>query len=73
MYYAFSALTLFAWLRDRKGIRPVKTEWRGAGVVICLKWGTNDCIWSIISCFIKIQNGWPFWCQLTQVVLDKGC
>jgi len=42
------------------------------------------CIWSswchchpIISCSIKIQNGLPFWCRLTQVVLEKrllnGC
>jgi len=36
------------------------------------------CIWSswchchpIISCFCKIQNGLPFWCRLTQVVLEK--
>jgi len=36
------------------------------------------CIWSrwchchpIISCFIKIQIGLPFWCRLTQVVLEK--
>ena len=31
----------------------------------------------IISCFIKIQNGLPFWCRLTQIVLEKrplnGC
>jgi len=31
----------------------------------------------IIFCFIKIQNGLPFWCWLTQVVLEKrllnGC
>jgi len=25
----------------------------------------------IISCFIKIQNGLPFWCWLTKVVLEK--
>jgi len=25
----------------------------------------------IISCFSKIQNGLPFWCQLTKVVLEK--
>jgi len=42
------------------------------------------CIWSswchchpIISCCSKIQNGLPFWCRLTQVVLEKrplnGC
>jgi len=40
------------------------------------------CIWSswcychrpIISCFIKIQNGLPFWCWLTKVdvVLEKA-
>jgi len=24
-----------------------------------------------ISCFIKIQNGLPLWCRLTQVVLEK--
>jgi len=36
------------------------------------------CIWSswchchpIISCSSKIQNGLPFWCWLTQVVLEK--
>ena len=36
------------------------------------------CIWSswchchpIISCFSKIQNSLPFWCRLTQVVLEK--
>jgi len=23
-------------------------------------------------CSSKIQNGLPFWCQLTQVVLEKG-
>ena len=42
------------------------------------------CIWSswchchpIISCSSKIRNGLPFWCRLTQVVLEKrplnGC
>ena len=36
------------------------------------------CIWSswchchrIMSCFIEIQYGLPFWCRLTQVVLEK--
>ena len=36
------------------------------------------CIWSswchchpTISCFSKMQNGLPFWCWLTQVVLEK--
>ena len=57
---------------------------RGTVLVICLACGANDCIWSswchchpIISCCSKIQNGLPFWCRLTQVVLEKrllnGC
>jgi len=51
----------------RKGIQPVKTEWWGTGVIICLEQGAIICIWSswchchpIISCFIKIQNGLTF-------------
>jgi len=73
------------WLGGRKGIRCVKTEWWGTGVVVIyLEWGANDLYMvqlcychPIISCFIKIQNGSPFWCQLTQIVLEKkllnGC
>ena len=30
------------WLGGRKGIHPVKSEWWGTGVVICLEWGAND-------------------------------
>ena len=30
------------WVAGRKGIRPLKTEWWGTGVVICLERGTND-------------------------------
>jgi len=30
------------WLGGRKCIRPVKTEWWGTGVVICLERGAND-------------------------------
>ena len=29
------------WLGGRKGIRPVKTKWWGAGVVICLERGAD--------------------------------
>ena len=29
------------WLDGRKGIRPVKTEWWGTGMVICLQQGAN--------------------------------
>jgi len=30
------------WLGNRKGIRPVKTEWWGTGMVVCLERGAND-------------------------------
>jgi len=30
------------WLGSRKGIRPVKTEWWGTGMVSCLEWDAND-------------------------------
>jgi len=30
------------WLGVRKGIQPAKIEWSGAGLLICLEWGTSD-------------------------------
>jgi len=67
------------WLGVRKSIQPIKIEWCGTGVVICLECGANDFhmvqlmpLPPIISCISKIQNGLPFWCRLTQVVLEKG-
>jgi len=30
------------WLGGRKSIRPVKTDWWGTDVVICLERGAND-------------------------------
>jgi len=67
------------WLGGRKGIRLVKTELWGTDVVICLGWGANDLhmvqlmpLPPIISCCSKIQNGLPFWCRLTQVILEIG-
>ena len=54
------------WLGDRKGIRPVKTEWWGAGVVVCLEQGTDLHMAQLmplpltVSCFIKIQIGFTF-------------
>jgi len=74
---AFSALTRS--IDSRKGIWPVKIEWWGTGMVICLVQSANDLhvvqlmpLPPIISCFIKIQNGLLFSCWLTQVVLEKG-
>ena len=54
------------WLGGRKGIRPVKTEWWGAGVVICLGRGADLHMAQLmslpltVSCFSKIQIGFPF-------------
>jgi len=54
------------WLGGRKGIRPVKTEWWGAGVVICLERGAGLHMAQLmplpltVSCFSKIQIGFTF-------------
>jgi len=54
------------WLGGRKGIRPVKTEWWGAGMVICLEWGADLLMAQLmplsltVSCFSKIQIGFTF-------------
>jgi len=66
------------WLGDRKGIRPVKTDWWGAGVVICLERGADLFIVQLmplpltVFCFSKIQIGLPIWYRLTRVVPEKG-
>ena len=76
--YSPSALW-HCWLGVRKSIRPIKkfSDWVRAWLSV---WSVLQmiCIWSswchchpIISCFSKIQNGLPFWCRLTQVVLEK--
>jgi len=50
-------------LGGRKGIRPVKTEWWGAGVVICLELGADLHMAQLmpltltVSCSSKIQIG----------------
>jgi len=56
------------WLGDMKGIPPVKTEWWGAGVVICLERGADlhilpswcHCYSLTVSCLGKIQIGFTF-------------
>jgi len=53
-------------LGGRKGIRPVKTEWCGARVVIGLERGAGLHIAQLmplpltVSCFSKIQVGFTF-------------
>jgi len=57
------------WLGGRKGIRPVKTEWRGAGMVICLVRRADLHMAQLmplpltVSCFSKIQIGFTFLVQ----------
>jgi len=54
------------WLGGRKGIPHVKTEWWGAGVVICLEQGADLHMSQLmplplnVSCFSKIQIGFTF-------------
>jgi len=50
----------------QEGIRPVKTEWWGAGMVICLELGADLHMAQLmplpltVSCFSKIQIGCIF-------------
>ena len=54
------------WLGGRKGIRPVKSEWWGAGVVICLERGADLHMAQriplplTVSCLSKIQISFTF-------------
>ena len=74
---AFSALTL---LVGRQEGHPVckKTEWWGAGVVICLERGADLHMAQLmplpltVSCFSKSRLVLPFWYRLTRVVPNKG-
>ena len=62
--FTFSALTLL--VGDRNGIRPVKNEWWGTGVVICLELGADLRMAQLmplpntVSCFSNIQIGFTF-------------
>jgi len=80
---AFSALTLL--VGQQEGHPACKILIGGVLAWLCV-WSEVQtiCIWSswchchpIISCSSKIQNGLPFWCRLTQVVLENkllsGC
>ena len=83
----YDSVLRHCWLGSRKSIRPVKIEWWGVGVVICLERGA-DCLHmvqlmpltsqtpsSLVS--FKSRLVLPFWYWLTQVVLEKrplnGC
>jgi len=53
-------------LGDRKGIRPVKNEWWGVGVVVCLERGADLHMAQLmplpltVYCSSKIQIGFTF-------------
>jgi len=76
LLFAFSALTLL--VGRQKGIRPVKTEWWGAGLVICLGRGPDlhmDELMPLpltVSCSSRSRMVLPFWYRLIQVVPDTG-
>ena len=59
-------LFVIGWLVGRKGIRRVKTERWGAGVVVCLERGADLHMAQLmplpltVSCFSKIQIGFTF-------------
>ena len=64
-FYAFSALTLLVgWQEGHPACK--KTEWWGAGVVICLEWGAHLYTAQLmllpltVSCFSKTQIGFTF-------------
>jgi len=63
------------WLGSRKGIQPVKKQWWGAGVVICLERDADlhmaqPMPLSLAS--VKSRLVLPFWYRLTWVVADKN-
>ena len=64
--YNLPSVLWCCWLGGRKGILPVKTEWWGTGVVICLGWGADLHMAQLmplpltVSCFSKIQIGFTF-------------
>ena len=66
LYVCRSSVLWRCWLGTRKGIWPVKTEWWGAGEVICLQRGVDLHIAQLmplpltVSCFSKIQIGFTF-------------
>ena len=68
------------WLGGRKVMRPVKTEWWGAGVVICLECGADLHMVQLLPLSLasyKSRLVLPFWYRLTEVVVEKrplnGC
>jgi len=76
MYHAFSALTLLVGWQERHSACK-KTEWWGAGMVICLERGADLHMAQMmplpltVPCFSICRLALPFWYRLTWVVSDK--
>ena len=75
--FASSALTLLVgWQEGHRACK--KTEWWGAGMVICLEQGADLHMAQLmplpltVSCSVKSRLVLPFWYWLTRVVLEKG-
>jgi len=82
LYYIFHikhSLLWCCWLGGKKSMQPVKTEWWGDGMVVCLEHGTDLYIWpswchchSLSLASVKCRLVLPFWYRLTMVVPEKG-
>jgi len=77
--YSEPSVLWCCWLGQEGHPACKKTEWWGAGVVICLERSADLHIMVqlmplplTVSCFSKIQIGFTFWYRLTRVVPDKG-
>jgi len=75
--FCFFSVLWHCWLGVRKGIRPVKTEWWGAGrlsvwselhTCICPSWCHCH---SLSLASVKSRLVLPFWYRLTRVVPEK--
>ena len=66
------------WLGGKKGVRPVKTEWWGVGMVICLERRADLHMAQLmplpltVSCFSKIQIGFTFLVPAYPGITEKG-
>jgi len=66
IFHRLPSVLWHCWLGGRKGIRPIKTELWGAGVVVCLEQDADLYIAQLmplpltVSCFSKIQIGFAF-------------
>ena len=87
MPYYMPPVLWHCWLGVRKSVRPVKIEWWGVGVVICLERGA-DCLHMLqlmplhprtpsSLALSKTTLVLPFWYRITYVVLEtrplNGC